>query len=110
MNKKDQMELLFDEVLSQCIKRQRESQNLTQTAAAANFKNHRQWVGKMESGLITPSVYTLYKYTSCNRINLIRVLKETIERFSQESRPFYRLEEKTQYKTYIERTKKKNRG
>lgn len=108
MNKKDQIELLFDKLLSQSLKEQRETQNLTQTAAAGNFKNHRQWVGKIESGFITPSIYTLYKYTSCNKINLVKVLKETIDRFSVESKPLFRLEEKAKYRSYIEQTKKRN--
>ncbi len=109
MNKKDDLEKLFDQVFGQKIRNQRQKLNLTQAAAAEKCDNYRQWIGDLENGKSTPGLYTLYKYSHNNGIDLTTAIKETFEEFTRKSHPLQVVADQKKLKDYITNTKKKKR-
>ena len=109
MNKKDDLEKLFDQVFGQKIRVQRKKLNLTQTAAAEKCDNYRQWIGDLENGNSTPGLYTLYRYTQNNGIDLTAAIQETFEEFTRKSKPIQIVADQKKLQDYINRTRNKKK-
>lgn len=109
MNGKNPFENIFDQILGTKLREHRNRLNHTQKSAVEKSGGHRQWLGKLESGKTTPSVFVLYKYTSAAGIDLSEVIKELHKDYHAQVASYQKACDQEKYKDYIQRIKKRKK-
>lgn len=109
MNGKNHFENIFDQLLGTKLREHRNRLNHTQKSAVEKSGGHRQWLGKLESGKTTPSVFVLYKYTAAAGIDLSAVIKELHEDYPAQVASYQKACDQAKYKEYIRKTKKRKK-
>ena len=63
-------------IIGETIHRIRKEQKLTQEDMAIYFDNHREYISRLERGLVDPRLSTLFKIANALHINLSEIVKE----------------------------------
>lgn len=98
---------MFYRILGTRLRNLRISKGLTQTTAALNCDNFRQWIGRLENGKSSGSIYNVYKYAASNEISFLQALTEAIHEFEEIKNPRQIVNDQKAIKEYLAVMKKK---
>lgn len=79
MSRKSLVEKQFGVILGKKLRERRENMKITQQRAAEKADESRQWLGEVERGLKTPSIFSLFRYTSSVGFDVLELLDDVIK-------------------------------
>ncbi len=109
MSGKNSEEKHFDKILGMKLREYRQSLKVTQQTAIDMSGGNRQWLGKVESGQTTPSVFSLCKYACSAGINVCDLLDDVLKDFLPYVSEIKAAEENAKLKKFLQQ-KKKHKG